>query len=88
MDLLGAEEGAVLQGRPSDHREEKALKSPCTKLCVMDPQSGLCRGCLRTLAEIAGWSEMPESEQETLTAALAERRDRLDVPEIPVPPLA
>ena len=54
----------------------------------MDPQSGLCRGCLRTLAEIAGWSEMPELEQETLMAALAERRDRLDVPEIPVPPLA
>ena len=58
------------------------------KVCVMDPQSGLCRGCLRTLAEIASWSEMPESEQETLMAALAERRDRLDVPEIPVPPLA
>ena len=64
------------------------MKSPCTKVCVMDLHSGLCRGCLRTLAEIAGWSEMPESEQETLIAALAERRDRLDVPEIPVPPLA
>ena len=64
------------------------MKSPCNKVCVMDPQSGLCRGCLRTLAEIAGWSEMQESEQETLMAALAERRDRLDVPEIPVPPLA
>jgi len=43
---------------------------------------------MATLAEIAGWTEMPESEQETLMAALAERRDRLDVPEIPVPPLA
>jgi uncharacterized protein len=64
------------------------LKSPCTKVCVMDPHSGLCRGCLRTLAEIACWSEMPESEKETLMAELAERRNRLDVPEIPVPPLA
>jgi len=64
------------------------LKSPCTKLCVMDPQSGLCRGCLRTLAEIAGWGGMSDAERQAVLAALPERRDRLDVPEIPVPPLA
>ena len=54
----------------------------------MDPQSGLCRGCLRTLAEIAGWSAMSDAEREGVIDALAERRGRLDVPEIPVPPLA
>ena len=64
------------------------MKSPCTKLCVIEPQSGLCRGCLRTLAEIAGWSGMSNAERERVMNALAERRGRLDVPEIPVPPLA
>ena len=64
------------------------MKSPCTKLCVMDPRSGLCRGCLRTLAEIAGWGGMSDAQQQAVLAALPERRDRLDVPEIPVPPLA
>ena len=64
------------------------MKSPCNKVCVIEPQSGLCRGCLRTLAEIAGWSEMSDAERERVMNALAERRGRLDVPEIPVPPLA
>jgi predicted Fe-S protein YdhL (DUF1289 family) len=64
------------------------LKSPCNKVCVIDPQSGLCRGCLRTLPEIAGWSGMSDAQRERVMNALAERRGRLDVPEIPVPPLA
>ena len=64
------------------------MKSPCNKVCVMEPLSGLCRGCLRTLAEIAGWSGMSDAERERVMNALAERRGRLDVPEIPVPPLA
>ena len=64
------------------------MKTPCNKLCVIDPQSGLCRGCLRTLAEIAGWSAMSDAERERVMNALAERRTRLDVPEIPVPPPA
>ena len=64
------------------------MKTPCNKLCVIDPQSGLCRGCLRTLPDIAGWRAMSDAERERVMNALAERRARLDVPEIPVPPLA
>ena len=29
--------------------------SPCINVCRMDAASGLCEGCARTLAEIAGW---------------------------------
>jgi predicted Fe-S protein YdhL (DUF1289 family) len=32
------------------------VSSPCVSVCVMDAQSGLCRGCWRTIAEIAAWS--------------------------------
>jgi Predicted Fe-S protein len=29
--------------------------SPCTGVCTIDPVSALCRGCARTLDEIAAW---------------------------------
>jgi predicted Fe-S protein YdhL (DUF1289 family) len=55
----------------------------------MDPDSGLCQGCLRTLDEIARWSEMSEVEREQVIASLPQRDGErgLDVPEVPVPPL-
>ena len=28
-------------------------QSPCRKVCVIHPESGLCIGCLRTIDEIA-----------------------------------
>jgi len=31
------------------------VPSPCTSVCRMSPATGLCEGCLRTIAEIAGW---------------------------------
>ena len=37
--------------------------SPCTNLCVVDPDSDLCAGCLRTLDEIAMWSGMTSEEK-------------------------
>ena len=64
------------------------MKSPCINVCQMDPLRGVCIGCCRTLHEIARWSAMDEAERERIIAALPERRVLLDVPEIPVPPLA
>jgi uncharacterized protein len=64
------------------------LKSPCINVCQMDPQRGVCIGCCRTLDEIARWAQMSDAEREGAMAALAERRVRLNVPEISVPPLA
>jgi uncharacterized protein len=66
------------------------VKSPCVDVCIMDPQKGLCQGCLRTLDEIARWSQMSEIEREQVVAALPGRRrgERgSDVPEVAVPPL-
>jgi predicted Fe-S protein YdhL (DUF1289 family) len=67
------------------------LKSPCVDVCILDPDSGLCRGCLRTLDEIARWSEMSEIEREQVVASLSTRPKPdggLDVSEVPVPPLS
>jgi len=41
----------------------------------MDPESGLCRGCGRTLREIAEWLEMTP-EQKLATLELVAQRSR------------
>jgi predicted Fe-S protein YdhL (DUF1289 family) len=64
------------------------MKSPCIKVCQMDPVRGVCIGCCRTLDEIARWGGMSEAERREILDKLSERRKRLDIPEIAVPPLA
>ncbi|HSU76838.1 MAG TPA: DUF1289 domain-containing protein [Burkholderiales bacterium] len=51
----------------------KAVESPCNKVCQMDPNSGLCIGCARTLDEIARWAEMSDAERERVMAQLPHR---------------
>lgn len=51
------------------------MKSPCNNVCVVDPYSGLCKGCLRTLEEIGGWSAMSDEERERVLSVLEERRN-------------
>ena len=44
------------------------VPSPCVKVCVIDSASGLCRGCRRTLDEIARWSGFsPDQKRAVLT---------------------
>ena len=64
------------------------MKSPCIKVCQMDPQRGVCLGCARTLDEIARWGAMSDAERGWIMDELPERRKALDVPEVSVPPLA
>ena len=40
----------------------------------MDDDSGLCRGCYRTLDEIACWGGLSETEREAVLGVLPERR--------------
>jgi predicted Fe-S protein YdhL (DUF1289 family) len=50
------------------------ISSPCTKVCTIDPRSGLCRGCGRTLGEIAQWGSLSEPERQRIMAELPQRR--------------
>ena len=34
------------------------VHSPCIKICVIHPEARLCTGCLRSIDEIATWSQM------------------------------
>jgi predicted Fe-S protein YdhL (DUF1289 family) len=49
------------------------IASPCTKVCTIDPRSGLCHGCGRTLTEIAQWGALSDSERERIMGELPQR---------------
>jgi predicted Fe-S protein YdhL (DUF1289 family) len=48
--------------------------SPCLGICLMDPKTRTCRGCLRTIEEIAGWYGASPVEKRAILDRLAERR--------------
>ena len=51
--------------------------SPCTNICRIAPESGLCLGCLRTLDEIARWSTLSNGERQAVLDALPGRKSLL-----------
>ncbi|MGL6109031.1 MAG: DUF1289 domain-containing protein [Rubrivivax sp.] len=53
------------------------VPSPCINVCRMDPSSGLCEGCQRTLTEIATWASMGEADKREVWRQLAQRRGAL-----------
>jgi predicted Fe-S protein YdhL (DUF1289 family) len=50
------------------------MESPCVKVCQLDHAKGICVGCLRTLAEIAGWSQMSDRDRTRIMAELPNRK--------------
>jgi hypothetical protein len=50
------------------------VASPCISVCAIDPRTGLCAGCFRTLDEIAGWIAFTNDEKRAVVAALPARR--------------
>jgi predicted Fe-S protein YdhL (DUF1289 family) len=54
--------------------EEPLPASPCLGICLVDPASRQCRGCLRTIDEIAHWYEASIDEKRALLAVLEARR--------------
>jgi predicted Fe-S protein YdhL (DUF1289 family) len=50
------------------------VASPCNNVCRMNPETGLCEGCSRTLDEIAAWSAMSAAEKRAVLAQLPARR--------------
>lgn len=63
-----------MQDRPLRHHPPRPPPSPCLGICLMDPATRRCRGCLRTVEEIAGWLDFTIAEKHALIATLAERR--------------
>jgi predicted Fe-S protein YdhL (DUF1289 family) len=47
--------------------------TPCIAVCMIDPRTGLCFGCGRTLPEIASWHRLDRAERLKLMALLPQR---------------
>jgi predicted Fe-S protein YdhL (DUF1289 family) len=45
----------------------KEIENPCNSICQLD--SGVCRGCGRTRAEIKAWKGMKRPEKQTAVKA-------------------
>ena len=50
------------------------IESPCNKVCLMNEDTGLCRGCHRTLEEIACWGGMEDPERVQVLERIRRRR--------------
>jgi predicted Fe-S protein YdhL (DUF1289 family) len=48
--------------------------SPCISVCRINEETGLCRGCFRSIDEIRDWIVMPPAERHRLLAELKQRR--------------
>jgi uncharacterized protein len=49
------------------------IETPCVSICEIDRPTGLCRGCGRSVPEIARWSKMTSPERRQIMDALPER---------------
>jgi hypothetical protein len=59
----------------TDHtrRTPGGIETPCVRLCMLHPETGLCVGCARSGAEIAAWSRMTPAERRVVMDALPDR---------------
>ncbi|CAN7320185.1 DUF1289 domain-containing protein [Rhizobium sp. LjRoot258] len=58
------------------------MQTPCIHVCSIDPETGLCMGCGRTLPEIGGWMSFSDEERARLMTLLPARlaASRLAIP--------
>jgi hypothetical protein len=52
---------------------DPGIETPCTRVCVVHPASGLCVGCARSLDEIARWIDYDAAERARIMAQLPSR---------------
>lgn len=51
------------------------IKTPCVKVCFVDPKEGLCVGCFRTMEELGRWTHYSDTERDEVLSALPQRRE-------------
>ncbi len=60
-----------------------SVPSPCIDVCKMNPATGWCEGCLRTIDEIMAWGALDDAGKRRVWALLPARRATL-APAAPV----
>ncbi|WP_394089392.1 DUF1289 domain-containing protein [Xanthobacter autotrophicus] len=62
---------------PGQTPDADAIATPCVKLCAIEPLSGLCLGCGRSLREIGAWMSYSPATRAAIMAALPQRLARV-----------
>lgn len=57
--------------------EQPDPPSPCTKLCVLDAETGWCLGCGRDIVEIAAWGTASADRRREILQMLPARLESL-----------
>jgi len=60
-----------------DARERHAgpgVPSPCVSICELSERDSSCKGCFRTLAEIAAWGRLDDAGKLTVWARIEARQ--------------
>jgi broad specificity phosphatase PhoE len=52
---------------------QRAIETPCIRLCQLDARQTRCLGCLRTRDEIGQWGNLDRQKQQQMIAALNDR---------------
>jgi predicted Fe-S protein YdhL (DUF1289 family) len=60
-----------------EYDTKPGVPSPCLSVCRLDPASGWCTGCLRTLDEITDWRDLSDNEKRYIWKQLPQRFDLL-----------
>lgn len=63
--------------RRPDAAAGPVVPSPCVDVCAMDPATGWCLGCARTLDEIASWGSLDNAGKRRVWKLLPARREAL-----------
>jgi len=49
------------------------LRSPCINICRIQPDTGWCEGCKRTVEEIMAWPVASDAEKRSILKRLPDR---------------
>ena len=75
MDRSAPAASAARIPPPAPGDPTRPVKSPCVSVCRIDPASGLCDGCQRTLDEIAAWGSLGDAGRLEVWARIVRRRE-------------
>ncbi|MCM8595192.1 DUF1289 domain-containing protein [Accumulibacter sp.] len=65
-------------GERKQAQRQVEVASPCIGICRIDPGTGWCSGCFRTIGEIALWGEASDEQRLTVLMAVERRRAEHD----------
>ena len=51
------------------------VRSPCVSICRIEPDTGYCVGCHRTIEEIADWAMMSDERKRSVWQQIGLRRE-------------